>query len=448
MNYIDLNLKKHDEKDANSYLLDDVIKKHEIVVLLGPPGSGKSSILEKYEKDHGNHTQRFKINKFLKLKTRIGEDTKVLLLDGLDEYRSVTGNKAFVTTKLGNKISALPENIKVAISCREMDWYGETDVTALQGEINKTANLYNILPLNETQKVELAGLHTIENPDDFIKKFSDYGFLDNPQMFKMLAEIYNDDSGKIIKSKKELYETFVGNSREKNINYKVNKKNEIDANEFLKYAGYIAFFYLFSDIDTFVDVFVDRISDAEAGFHKEKIEIVLNSTMFNDGEFIHQTIAEFCLANFIAKYKLADNKLIAVERIKKLFVKNDKVPTELRGTFAWLCSLTGIEEFIRIDPYYQIIHGDNSFFDNELKEKVVLEVKEYAQKNPYFFEYGQTMSLEGFYNENIDNFFISEFKDALKLKNHYLFFIINVIISTEKLSHKIKSFLKEIILEE
>lgn len=448
MKYINLNLKKHDEKDANNYLLDDVIKKYEIVVLLGPPGSGKSSILEKYENDHGNSSQRFKVNKFLKLNAQIGKDTKVLLLDGLDEYRSVAADKAFIITEIGNKINELPKNIHVVISCREMDWYGETDVTALQEEINRTANLYNILPLNEIQKVELADLHKIKNPDVFIKKFSDHGFLNNPQMFKMLAKIYNDDSDKIIKSKNELYQTFIKNSREKNINYTTNKVNEIDANEFLKYAGYIAFFYMFSNIDTCDDAFVDRISDAEHGFKKEKIEIVLKTAMFTNGEFIHRTIAEFCLATFITKYKLENNQLIAVERIKNLFVKKDKVPTELRGVFAWLCSLTGREEFIKIDPYYQIIHGDNSLFDNELKKRTVLEIKEYAQKNPYFFEYRQTMNLEGFYNENLDDFFISEFKEALKLKNHYLFFIINVMISTDKLSHKIKGFLKKIILEE
>ncbi len=448
MKYINLNLKKHDGKDANNYLLDDVIKKNEIVILLGPPGSGKSSILEKFEKDHGNFSQRFKVNRFLKLTTQIGKDTKVLLLDGLDEYRSVAGDKAFVMTELGNKVNELPKDIQVVISCREMDWYGETDVTALQGEINRPANIYNILPLNEIQKVEFADLHKIENPDVFIEKFADHGFLNNPQMFKMLAEIYNDDSVKIIKSKKELYETFIKSSREKNISYTINKVNEIDANEFLKYAGYIAFFYMFSNIDTFNDAFVDSISDAEHGYKKEKIEIVLKTAMFTNGEFIHRTIAEFCLATFITRYKLENNQLIAVERIKNLFVKKDKVPTELRGVFAWLCSLTGRAEFIKIDPYYQIIHGDNSLFNNDLKKRTVLEIKEYAQKNPYFFEYKQTMSLEGFYSDNLDDFFISEFKEALKLKNHYLFFIIHVIISTDKLSHKIKGFLKEIILKE
>lgn len=448
MNYINLNLKKHDEKDANNYLLDNVIKKHEIVILLGPPGSGKSSILEKYENDHGNSSQRFKINKFLKLKTQIYKETKVLLLDGLDEYRSVAGDKAFVMTELGNKVNQLPENIQVVISCREMDWYGETDVTALQEEISGTASLYNILPLNEIQKVELAKLHKIKNLDIFIKIFSDHGFLNNPQMFKMIADIYNDDSDKIIKSKKELYQTFIKNSREKNINYTANKVNAIDADEFLRYAGYLAFFYIFSNIDTYDDTFVDRISDAEHGFNKEKIEIVLKTSMFTNGEFSHRTIAEFCLATFIIKYKLKNNQLIAAERIKNLFVKKDKVPTELRGVYAWLCSLTGREEFIKIDPYYQIIHGDNSLFDNELKKRTVLKIKEYAIKNPYFFEHKQTMNLEEFYNENLDVFFISEFRKALKLKNHYLFFIINVIISTKKLSYKIKDFLKKIILKE
>ena len=39
-----------------------------------------------------------------------------------------------------------------------------------------------------------------------------------------------------------------------------------------------------------------------------------------------------------------------------LNIKNGRIPTELRGAYAWLCSLTGNEEFIKV-----VIHTKSDF---------------------------------------------------------------------------------------
>jgi len=52
INYIDLTLKEYDQYDDKPYSLKEVIQNNKIVVLLGAPGSGKTSILRKYKSEH------------------------------------------------------------------------------------------------------------------------------------------------------------------------------------------------------------------------------------------------------------------------------------------------------------------------------------------------------------------------------------------------------------
>lgn len=446
MKYIDIKFKRYNDQGAeiSDCTLEDAINDNQLMVLLGPPGSGKTSILKKYYEEHPSDTTFKTVKELLKLKENVlQEETKILLLDGLDEYRSVETDKSFVIIELSNKIKTLLAHTKIIISCREMDWFGEYDTATLKNEVEQAVGLYNILPLNDGQKHELAQQHAIADIDGFINKFSGYGFLDNPQMFCMLAEIYKNNAEDMVKNKSELYLTFIKNAKEKNPNNTRNNVNVVGPEVRLKYLGYIAFYYMFCDIENCQDEnFIEEISDSGNGYERATIQAVLNSPLISEGQFTHRTIAEFALAYFIKTYKLEDEASISVERIKRLFIKNNRIPTELRGTFAWICSLTGQEDFIKVDPYYQAIHGDNASFDNELKKRVVLAVKEYAMQNPRFFNFEQSRQMEGFYNQELDDFLIKEFKEALDIKNYYIYFLIAIITSGTKLSPGMLDFIK------
>lgn len=448
MSYIDLNLKKLEKEEVKLYKISDAINEFNIIVILGAPGSGKTSILEKYANENSVDTQFISVKKFIKLNTEVKDTTTALLLDGLDEYRSVSEDKTFVLSELGDKINKLYSknvNLKVVISCREMDWYGESDKNALKDEIKQVATLFSVLPLSIEQQNELAELLSVANKDVFIDKFSNKGFLDNPQMFYMLSEIWKLDKD-VINSKVLLYKKFILNAREHNINHQKNT-SIIEQEDMFKYIGYFAFYYMFSGIDEFGANLIDKVVSVENEYTRESLEAVLKTKIFKEGKFIHRTIAEYALANYILNYKLSGVFHIDKERVKDLFVKNGRVPTELRGTYAWMCSLSEDEEFIKVDPYYQAIHGDNSLFNFEEKKKIVLAVKEYSIKNPYFFEFNQKMELEGFYTSELDDFLIEEYDKALVLKNHYVFFIVNIIIQGKKLSDKIKEFMKETLID-
>jgi hypothetical protein len=447
MKLIDLSLSKHDSFDKETYNIKTVIDNHKTVVLLGSPGSGKTSVLKKYAEKNNQNVQYLSVKEFIKTDAKINKNTKFLFLDGLDEYRSVNNlDKAFAITELGIKINELSD-INIVISCREMDWYGETDTNNLKDKIKKEVYLYRLNPLDYNQKKQLATLLEITAPDKFIVKYTKYGFLENPHMFTMLANISKNNSNDTINTKESLYRKFIEYAREKNQVYKINDINELEAKDILKYTGYLAFYFIFSGVDEFSDEFIDKIVDNKKGYSRKALKKTVNTPIFLKKSFSHRTIAEFALAHFINEYKLKSKTPLAIERVKSLFIKKDKVPTELRGTYAWLCSLSKKEAFINEDPYYQAVHGDNSLLNNDLKKKVVLAVKAYAKKTPYFFDFLQTMELNNFYDEKLDSFLIKEFKAALKLKNHYIYFIVNILRAPSIISEKMKLFLKKNILD-
>lgn len=260
-------------------------------------------------------------------------------------------------------------------------------------------------------------------------------------MFCMLAEIWKDDRGEI-RSKADLYKKFILKARESNLNHKQGSAG-IEIEQQLKMTGYLAFYYMFCDIDVFDEEIIDRVSSSEKNYPKELLERVLKTKIFSEKQFIHRTIAEFALANYISNYKLFNTLEIGKERIKILFVKEEKIPTELRGTYAWLCSLSGDQSFIEIDPYYQAIHGDNSVFNDKVKKRIITAVRGYSETTPYFYSWDHKMELEGFYSQELDDFLIEEYDKGLTLKNHYIFFITNIIAQGHEVSNEMKEFCKK-----
>lgn len=449
MRIIDLNLLEHSKEPKPNILINEAIQKFNLLVILGSPGSGKTSILKKYSDDN-DKAQFLKIKKFIKLENQVNDDIEVLLLDGLDEYRSLSDDKTFVIEELANRLKAL-EGIKIVISCRELDWYGESDESALKAELDSETVVFTVQVLNYDQQIKMAQVFDINNPKEFIEKFSSYGFLDNPQMFKMIAKLYNDSNNIVFSSKAELYKAFIKGAKEQNSEITLNIPNQLSEDEILKYSGYLAFFYMFASVDIFEDTLINSIYDNERGFPKEKLIQSLNTTLFDQKTFIHRTVAEYALAYFLVNKQMQQANSIGNERIKALFIRNGKVPTELRGVYAWICSLSRDTSFIDIDPFYQAVYGDNSLFSEVQKKEIVLSVKKYAEEHPYFIDFwgirNQLEGLSSLYSKSLDNFYIKELEEAKSLKNHYIYFIVSILNTSEKLSAPIKIYLKQKLLD-
>lgn len=444
MIYIDLYLEKLDSNEqTKQYKLDKILERTQanVVVILGAPGSGKSSILKNYQENHQKIADIYNVKNFIELQKTTTKS--ILFLDGLDEYRNTSNDKVFVIEKLGAKISTL-DTTKVIISCREMDWYGEDDKNALKDEINTEVEIYRILPLEYSQQLELAIKIQIDDPKVFVESLHDKGLISNPQMFVMMADLYIQNPELKIVGKSELYKEYIKYSRENNPRNKRNNLNILSEEEIFQFGGYLACYYIFSNIDIFNETILGSVANIDCPLNK--LNTVLNSNLFREQKFSHRTIAEFLAGNYLANNLLDTSIGIGVKRVKSLFTDSDKIPTELRGTYAWLCSISKNHELIAIDPYYQAVHGDNALFDIEQKKEIILGIKQYAQTSPYFYRYNHHTDLQGFYDARLEEFFVQELNEAVALKNHYLYFICSVFEGAVELGNDIRLAIKAKIL--
>jgi GTPase SAR1 family protein len=168
MNYIDLFIQK--DKDPTNFeskhILSEIIQNHLVSIVLGSPGSGKTSILKKYAQDFPTETQFVTVNSFLNERFNVNENIKYLLLDGLDEFKSISPNKLSVIEDIGYKVKEL-EYVKTVITCRQADWFGNSDTEALNNILTKNVEVYNLSKLDNSKKVELANLFGIKNSLEF-----------------------------------------------------------------------------------------------------------------------------------------------------------------------------------------------------------------------------------------------------------------------------------------
>ena len=440
MNNVFVNLFLKRFNDDSLYSLEDVLKEVKCVIILGMPGSGKTTLLEHFKETNPTKTECFPIRDFGNILITLSPNTQYLLLDGLDEFRNTSTDKISVLTKIANQIQKIDrEGLHIAISCREMDWFGDTDTNSLQRYLKTEATIFYVQPLNDEQKKSLADQLTLS--DSFIGSFNRSGFLDNPQLFTMLADLYQKDAKITLESKAGLYQKFVEFAKEQNQANKLNSINCIETDEFFKDAGYIAFFYMFAN--TLIgEALVEEISSQEKGYLQDRLEIVIKSALFSEGRFIHRTIAEYLCAYFLYHQKIQKENW-SIDRIKVLLAPQNIVFTELRGVYAWLCAFSQDKSLFEVDPYLQYQYGDNALFSIENKRAVISAVKKYSEKDPYFYRKGFPTASKSFYEPALDDFLIEEYKGTWDRLNHYLFFLSDLLSNSS--STEAREFSKSVL---
>lgn len=439
--FIDLSLKRFN--DEKLYSLETILKEVKCAILLGMPGSGKTTLLQHFEKINSANTEYFPIRDFGNISITLSPSTQYLLLDGLDEFRNTNADKISALTKIANQIQQIDrENLHIVISCREMDWFGDTDTNSLRRYLKTEATIFYVQPLNEDQKKRLADQLTLS--DSFIRLFNQSGFLDNPQLFTMLAKLYQEKANIVLESKSELYRQFIAFTKEQNKGNTLNGINNIETDEFFKDAGYIAFYYMFAN--AFIDkTLLEEISSKEKGYLQDRLEIVIKSALFSEGRFIHRTIAEYLCAHFLYHQKIQKEKW-SIDRIKVLLAPQGIVFTELRGVYSWLCAFSQDKSLFEIDPYLQYQYGDNSLFSIEKKQAVVSAIKKYSKENdPLFYRKGFPTASKSFYEPKLDGFLIQEYKTSWDSPNNYLFFLSDLLPHSSSVAVKelAKSVLKK-----
>lgn len=347
-------------------------------VLLGEPGTGKSSLFEK-EADSIGDGYYITARDFIELDNEEWRD-KTLFIDGLDEARAGKDDARTPLGAIRGKLNKL-DCKKFRISCREADWLGALDnkdlakVSASQKIVQLYLNPLNPIDVNEI----LANDDRVGDADDFIdnaERFGLSGLLDNPQTLDMLINAVKGGQ-EWPTTKQQVYRLASEQlAAEFNDDHRVAEKVPVNITTLLEAAGLLCAIQLLANLSGFSEGYIQlgRISidslDLPHG-PRAALKTRLFRKVGDEYSYIHRSIAEYLAACYIAD-KIKDGLL--VNRILALTIGVDGgIVAALRGLMAWLAVLSEPTRdcLIEIDPLGLVVYGDVQLFPKQTKSKLL-----------------------------------------------------------------------------
>ena len=348
-------------------------------VLLGPPGSGKTTVFKHLAERQGG--QWVTARDFLTFDDRPEWQDTTLFIDGLDETRAGTTDGR---TPLGSICAKLDRmgRPRFRLSCREADWFGANDRDNLK-KVSPSGAVKELRldPLSDQDIHQyLHGVLGIENPGDFVASAQGkglHGLLVNPQSLKMLAAAV-EDAGVWPETRTQAfdmaYRTLIA---EHNQEHRIASPDPGGIPDLIEASGRLCAVQLLTGAAGYALPGAESDQhylglDLLPGTEREILRRSLQSKLFEAPTErrtvpVHRQVAEFLAAGYLAT--LVDNGL-PVGRILALITGYDgAVVSELRGLSAWLAahSKSSRAEVIARDPLGTVLYGDAQHFSPEEK---------------------------------------------------------------------------------
>ncbi len=381
------------------------LRAHHAYILLGDAGMGKSTLFRAECEALGEAAIYESVQDFLDLYDNTSPHDligKTLFLDGLDEARS-PGDQS-VTSNLRRLLAKL-NRPRFRLSCREAEWFGQTDQQAFARLLPAGEQLHiaHLQPFSRDDVAEYLRQHDI-NAEVFIEHADHHRLselLYNPQTLKMLVDAVADEQG-WPQSKAEVFELACRKLAEEH-NAIHQRKGARPVDDLLEAAGYWYTAMLLSGRQKSSVNLPDsreRLSlNCTPGFNNASLplEPVLRSRLFQgDGKdgylYPHRSIAEYLAARYISKRVAAGLPLL---RIWPLLCGVDGgVVNNLRGLYGWMASLVGQNhhrEVIEKDPVALLVYGDAVHFSRDSKSLLIRALQQYIRQHPKF-RYGDDTS--------------------------------------------------------
>ena len=358
-------------------------------VLLGDPGSGKSTVFQAEAEALGEHAVAVSARQFLRsyVNKRADWHGKTLFIDGLDEVRAGTGDPRGVLDRIWTALDTL-ESPQFRISCREADWLGDNDREALaslsQGSRLRTLRLS---PLTEEDVARILDAHPdVNSPSEFMveaRRRSVDGLLTNPLTLDMLAKAVGGDDA-WPQSRLETFEkACLQLATEFNQEHILGNRPP-PAKHLLDAAGQLCAYQLISGVagcsinydETDVDyINIDSLDAAVTGAARYALATRLFVSA-GDQRFepAHRHIAEFLAARYLAgliRQKLPTGRVLAM-----ITAGDGMVVTVFRGLSAWLSALcpTARHDLISRDPVGVGLYGDLQSFSVDDKGRLLVSL--------------------------------------------------------------------------
>lgn len=360
-------------------------------VLLGQPGSGKTTAFEKEAKQPG--CEYIPARDFIALSRDEEWRDKTLFIDGLDEIRAIRKDDPF------DEIRAKLDRLKppaFRIACREADWDVADDRERL-AEVSPGRDVKELF-LAELEKEEIQQILTNvhqrspQEASSFLQEVERAeltALIKNPQTLEMLV-LATEKHG-LPKKRSEIFQLACKNlllTERNRVHNRADISQTPDSEELMRAAGSLCATLLLAGKEEFAELraeadedhpFIGELDIDGAGL----LPLVARTKLFDKpGKYIecrHRTYAEYLSAYYLS------NKIeqgLPVGRVLALLERGGEVIPGLRGVLAWLATLRSQERsrLMRRDPLGVVLYGDVSLFDKEQRLALLDELGRRAEE--------------------------------------------------------------------
>ena len=369
-------------------------KDEEAYVLLGPPGSGKTTIFKHLAERQGGRCVTAR--DFLTFDDRPEWHDTTLFIDGLDETRAGTADGRTPLDNIRAKLDRMGRP-RFRLSCREADWFGANDRDHLKKVSPSGAvKVLRLDPLSDQDIHQfLHGVLGIKDPEEFVAAAQGKGLhalLVNPQSLKMLA-VAVDAAGVWPETRSQAFymacRTLLPDHNEE---HRIASPDPGGITDLIEASGRLCAVQLLTGAAGYALPGAESDQhylglDRLPGTEREILRRILESKLFESPTErrtvpVHRQVAEFLAARYLAA--LVENGL-PVGRILALITGYDGVVvSELRGLSAWLAahSKSGRAEVIARDPLGTVLYGDAEHFSPQEKRLLLNGLERQTAANP------------------------------------------------------------------
>ena len=376
------------------------------VVLLGPPGSGKTTVFEREAERQGGIYVTAR--DFLTFDNQREWYKKTLFIDGLDETRAGTDDGRTPLDSIRAKLDRIGRP-HFRLSCREADWFGANDtdhVKKAASDGTVTVVRLDSLSDQDIRNILLLDLN-ICDPDQFIDLARDKGLkelLANPQSLKLLA-VAVESNRYWPETRKQAFDLACRTLlSEHNEEHQVAQPTSGSVADLMEACGKLCAILLLTGAsgysrfnnDALNFLRPNQVPEINRAILRSCLQSKLFETPTPDRTLpVHRHIAEFLAARYLAGLVSIG---LPAGRILALITGYDGVViSALRGLSAWLAahSKQCRTEIIARDPLGTVLYGDASDFSASEKFSVLNGLQREADTNSRFIENLQLNSRLG-----------------------------------------------------